>query len=143
MNLLRRVLPAPLSSVALFVAWLLLARAPGAGNVALGVLLALGVPHLFPALRMQGTRVRRPGEFSSYSNYGASLAGYIVQCVSGVPYDDYIATNILQPLGMAHTTSRQPLPLKPSVSTWVSPVGEIVISIVLVVMVRRHLRRGS
>lgn len=66
MNLLRRVLPAPLSSVALFVAWLLLARAPGAGNVALGVLLALGVPHLFPALRMQGTRVRRPGAFARY-----------------------------------------------------------------------------
>jgi CubicO group peptidase (beta-lactamase class C family) len=55
-------------------------------------------------------RVRRPGEFASYSNYGASLAGYIVQRVSGMSYDEYIETNILQPLGMAHTTSRQPLP---------------------------------
>jgi len=55
-------------------------------------------------------RVLRPGEFASYSNYGASLAGYIVQRVSGMSYDEYIETNILQPLGMANSTSRQPLP---------------------------------
>jgi CubicO group peptidase (beta-lactamase class C family) len=55
-------------------------------------------------------RVRRPGEFSSYSNYGASLAGYVVQRVSGMSYDEYIETNILKPLGMVNTTSRQPLP---------------------------------
>jgi len=55
-------------------------------------------------------RVRRPGEFSSYSNYGASLAGYIVQRVSGMSYDEYIETNILQPLGMTNTTSQQPPP---------------------------------
>ena len=56
-------------------------------------------------------RVRPPGEFSSYSNYGTSLAGYIVERVSGMSYEDYIETNILRPLGMANTTSRQPLPL--------------------------------
>jgi CubicO group peptidase (beta-lactamase class C family) len=55
-------------------------------------------------------RVRRPGEFTSYSNYGVSLAGYFVQRVSGMSYDDYIEMNILQPLGMANSTSRQPLP---------------------------------
>ena len=55
-------------------------------------------------------RVRRPGEFASYSNYSASLAGYIVQRVSGMSYNEYIETNILQPLGMVNTTSRQPLP---------------------------------
>jgi CubicO group peptidase (beta-lactamase class C family) len=55
-------------------------------------------------------RVRPPGEFSSYSNYGAALAGYIVERLSGMPFDDYVDRNILQPLGMAHTTSRQPLP---------------------------------
>ena len=55
-------------------------------------------------------RVRPPGEFTSYSNYGVSLAGYIVQRVSGMSYDEYIETNILQPLGMANSTTRQPVP---------------------------------
>jgi len=32
-------------------------------------------------------RVRAPGVFASYSNYGATLAGYIVEQVSGVPFD--------------------------------------------------------
>ncbi len=50
------------------------------------------------------------GEYSSYSNYGATLAGYIVERVSGLPYDDYAEQNILTPLNMAHSTSRQPVP---------------------------------
>lgn len=66
MNLLRRILPAPLSSLALFVAWLLLARAPGATDLALAVVLSLGVPHLLPGLRMHGMRVRRPLVFVRY-----------------------------------------------------------------------------
>ncbi len=63
-------------------------------------------------------RVRRPGEFSAYSNYGASLAGYIVQRVSGMSYDEYIEKNILQPLGMANSSMRQPLP--PDLATQMS-----------------------
>ncbi len=55
-------------------------------------------------------RVRPPGRISAYSNYGAALAGYIVERVSGMPFDDYMDKNILAPLGMAHTSSRQPLP---------------------------------
>ena len=55
-------------------------------------------------------RVRPPGTFASYSNYATALAGYVVQRVSGVPFDDYIERNILVPLGMTHTTTRQPLP---------------------------------
>jgi len=51
-----------------------------------------------------------PGTTPAYSNYGAALAGYIVQRISGMPFDDYIEKNILQPLGMNHTTFRQPLP---------------------------------
>ena len=59
-----------------------------------------------------------PGTTPAYSNYGATLAGYIVQRVSGMPFDDYIEKNILVPLGMTHTTFRQPLPanLKPLMS---------------------------
>jgi CubicO group peptidase (beta-lactamase class C family) len=51
-----------------------------------------------------------PGKVVAYSNYGATLAGYIVQRVSGEPYDEYIARHILQPLGMTHSTFDQPLP---------------------------------
>jgi CubicO group peptidase (beta-lactamase class C family) len=54
-------------------------------------------------------RVQNPGEFSAYSNYGAALAGYIVERMSGMPYEDYINRNILTPLGMATTTAKQPL----------------------------------
>ena len=57
-------------------------------------------------------RVRPPGTYSSYSNYATALAGYIVQRVSGVPWDDYIEQHILTPLGMTQTTTRQPLPAK-------------------------------
>jgi CubicO group peptidase (beta-lactamase class C family) len=55
-------------------------------------------------------RVRPPGQFSAYSNYGTALAGYIVERVAGIPFDQYIENNILAPLGMTHTTTRQPLP---------------------------------
>ena len=57
-------------------------------------------------------RVRPPGTFSSYSNYATALAGYVVERVSGVPFDDYIDQRILAPLGMTQTTTRQPLPAK-------------------------------
>ncbi len=56
------------------------------------------------------TRVRPPGQFSAYANYSAALAGYIVERVSGMSYDEYVEKNILSPLGMTHTTSRQPIP---------------------------------
>jgi CubicO group peptidase (beta-lactamase class C family) len=55
-------------------------------------------------------RVRPPLTYSSYSNYATALAGYIVQRVSGQPWDDYAEQHVLQPLGMTHTTTRQPLP---------------------------------
>jgi CubicO group peptidase (beta-lactamase class C family) len=55
-------------------------------------------------------RVRPPGIVSAYTNYGAALAGYIVERVSGQPYFDYIEQHILQPLGMDHTSTRLVLP---------------------------------
>lgn len=51
-----------------------------------------------------------PGTTGAYSNYGATLAGYIVQRVSGEPFDDYIERHIFQPLNMTHASFRQPLP---------------------------------
>jgi CubicO group peptidase (beta-lactamase class C family) len=55
-------------------------------------------------------RVRPPGQLSVYSNYGAALAGHIVQEVSGMPWEDYVERNILALLDMKHTTVRQPVP---------------------------------
>ena len=51
-----------------------------------------------------------PGKIVAYSNYGATLAGYIVQRLSGEPFDQYIEDHIYKPLGMDHSTFRQPLP---------------------------------
>ena len=59
-----------------------------------------------------------PGKVPAYSNYATSLAGYIVERVSGEPFASYAATHILKPLGMDRTTFAQPLPasLKPLMS---------------------------
>jgi CubicO group peptidase (beta-lactamase class C family) len=57
-------------------------------------------------------RVRPPGTYSAYSNWATATAGYIVERVSGMPFDDYVDKNILEPLGMTQTTTRQPLPTK-------------------------------
>jgi CubicO group peptidase (beta-lactamase class C family) len=50
------------------------------------------------------------GDVEAYSNYGFTLAGYIVERVSGQPFVSYIQRHILDPLGMKHSTFRQPLP---------------------------------
>lgn len=51
-----------------------------------------------------------PGTTPAYSNYGATLAAYIVERASGQPFDDYVVQHILGPLQMMHSTFRQPLP---------------------------------
>ena len=55
-------------------------------------------------------RVFAPGTTPAYSNYGASLAGFIVQRVSGEPFDTYVEKHIFEPLDMKYSSFRQPLP---------------------------------
>ncbi len=54
--------------------------------------------------------IRPPGEVAAYSNFGTTLAGYLVELVSGMSYIDYLEENIFQPLNMESSTVRQPLP---------------------------------
>ena len=55
-------------------------------------------------------RIYPPGEVTAYSNYGAALAGYIVEQISSEPFDEYVQRHILEPLAMRHSTARQELP---------------------------------
>ncbi|MGZ8337363.1 MAG: serine hydrolase domain-containing protein [Allosphingosinicella sp.] len=55
-------------------------------------------------------RIFAPGTTPAYSNYATSLAGYIVQRVSGENFDDYVERHIFAPLGMRNSSMRQPLP---------------------------------
>jgi CubicO group peptidase (beta-lactamase class C family) len=55
-------------------------------------------------------RVVPPGREAAYSNYGAALAGYIVERASGMPFARYVEEKIYAPLDMAHSTFREPVP---------------------------------
>jgi CubicO group peptidase (beta-lactamase class C family) len=55
-------------------------------------------------------RIFPPGKIPSYSNYGFTLAGYIVERMSGENFDRYIEHHILKPLAMNNSTFDQPLP---------------------------------
>lgn len=77
--------------------------------------LMVPTPQQLPSLRHylianMPARIYPPGKIVAYSNYGAALAGYIVQRVAKQPLHEYIAEHILQPLGMSHTTTLQPVP---------------------------------
>ena len=51
-----------------------------------------------------------PGAVPAYSNYGAALAGYIVERVSGEPFERYVERHLFAPLGMTSSSFDQPLP---------------------------------
>ena len=53
-------------------------------------------------------RVREPEALVSYSNYGTGLAGAALAEVSGKPYETLVETDITGPLGMSHTSFREP-----------------------------------
>lgn len=81
---------------------------PGPASPDLGQYLKTHIPkRIFP-----------PGTVPAYSNYATALAGYIVERVSGRPFNEYVDENIFKPLGMTHSTFAQPLPtsLAPAMS---------------------------
>jgi CubicO group peptidase (beta-lactamase class C family) len=76
------------------------------GNVYSGTAPILGdaVKELEPG------RVFTPGATPAYSNYGASLAGYIVERVSGQSFEEYVQQHVFKPLKMDLSTTVQSLP---------------------------------
>ncbi|TNE66191.1 MAG: class A beta-lactamase-related serine hydrolase [Alphaproteobacteria bacterium] len=92
----------------------ILTHTAGFEDGALGYLINYDPTHIMSLQEAMATyipkRVNKPGAYASYSNYATALAGLIVQNVSGVPFNEYVKQNILDPLGMQHTTFDEPLP---------------------------------
>lgn len=71
---------------------------------------------LMPLCDFVSTRLRRlrpPGKIISYSTYGITLAGCLVEQVSGTDFESYLATKIWKPLGMTRTNIAVPDSLRP------------------------------
>ena len=56
-------------------------------------------------LRDQPKQYYEVGTASAYSNYATSLAGYVVQTISGQSIEDYQRERIFHPLSMKHTSA--------------------------------------
>ena len=79
-------------------------------------LLNAGTPRQPPPLvgylrRTLPERVDPPGLLHSYSNHGYGLLGALVESVSGTAFERYVERHIFAPLGMTHSTFRQPPPV--------------------------------
>jgi len=61
-------------------------------------------------------RLRPPGQLISYSTYGISLAGYLVEQISGLDFERYLRENVWLPLGMTRTNIDVPDSLKGDVA---------------------------
>ena len=70
------------------------------GVIPLDAYLKRWVPH----------RIFAAGTTPAYSNWATSLAGYVIERVSGTPFDNYVETHVFVPLDMKTATFRQPLP---------------------------------
>lgn len=67
-----------------------------------------GVLPVCDFLRGKLARLRPPGRIISYSTYGITLAGCIVEEVSGRNFEDYLASEVWRPLGMTRTSINVP-----------------------------------
>jgi CubicO group peptidase (beta-lactamase class C family) len=52
---------------------------------------------------MEPEQLWKPGETQAYSNWGSALAGYIIECVTGQSFTEYVHENIFSPLDMQQT----------------------------------------
>ena len=68
------------------------------------------MPHRDYLLAHMPAQVYRPGTVPAYSNYGISVAGYIVERLTNQPLHQYLAQRIFDPLAMNSSSFEQPLP---------------------------------
>jgi CubicO group peptidase (beta-lactamase class C family) len=61
-------------------------------------------------------RVRPPGRTIAYSTYGITLAGEMIEEVSGIPFESFLAQNIWEPLGMTRSSITVPSALQEDVA---------------------------
>lgn len=61
-------------------------------------------------------RVRPPGQVSCYDTYAITLAGHLVERISGLSYAEYMKKNIFAPLGMTRSSVEAPDSLKPDLA---------------------------
>lgn len=63
-------------------------------------------------------RTMPPGQVISYNDHAMSLAGYLVEEISEIPFAQHIDENIFQPLGMNRSSFQQPppIPLLPDIA---------------------------
>ena len=61
-------------------------------------------------------RIRPPGRTIAYSTYGITLAGELIEEVSGVGFETFLQENIWKPLGMTRTSVDVPATLKDDVA---------------------------
>ena len=110
------------------LSWFRLKRTEGEGDVTVEGLLthASGLPResdfpywsapdfTFPTHEEVVSRISAqealysPESHFQYSNLGITLAGEVVSAVSGAPYEEYVRTQILEPLRLASTTPQMP-----------------------------------
>ncbi|MEM6415682.1 MAG: serine hydrolase domain-containing protein [Pseudomonadota bacterium] len=60
--------------------------------------------------RSMPARFKAPGGFHGYSNWATALAGLIVANQSNTEFSTYVERQIFNPLGMGHSTFREPIP---------------------------------
>ena len=61
-------------------------------------------------------RVRPPGRTTAYSTYGITLAGELIEEVSGVTFENFLQRNIWEPLGMRRSGIDVPTALQGAVA---------------------------
>jgi CubicO group peptidase (beta-lactamase class C family) len=95
----------------------LMTHTAGFADRRLGVANEIDVERLRPLAQFLAQesprRVREAGLLPTYSDYGVALAGAAVAFVDNRPFPDLIESEIARPLGMAHTSFRDPYPPQP------------------------------
>jgi CubicO group peptidase (beta-lactamase class C family) len=69
-------------------------------------------------------RIRAPEEVSAYDTYAIVLAGYLVEQLSGMPYEEYLRREIFEPLRMHRSGITVPPALQRDVATGYEFRGE-------------------